>query len=186
MHDEIRTRIVMLDYAPGERPLEEALAAAFGTSRTPLRRVLARLEGEGLVQSVHGVGTFVTDVDISELAQTYRLRMELAELTGRLDPVPPDDALWAVFRDVAARPKALIADPDARRFAQRTMEFVLARRRISASEPLRDISERLSFRTTRIWPKSVFASLIDLADEVLIFDREIEDALRALLALRRP
>ena len=67
MHDEIRRRICLLDYAPGTRLSEETLAAEFGTSRTPLRRVLARLESEGLLQSVHGVGTFVTDVDLTEL-----------------------------------------------------------------------------------------------------------------------
>ncbi len=93
MHAVIRTRICLLDYAPGTRLSEEALAAEFGVSRTPLRRVLARLESEGLLQSVHGVGTFVTDVDIAELAQTYQLRFELAELTGRLGAVAPDEAL---------------------------------------------------------------------------------------------
>jgi DNA-binding GntR family transcriptional regulator len=180
MHDEIRTRIVLLDYAPGERLSEEALAAEFGISRTPLRRVLARLESEGLLQSVHGVGTFVTDVDIAELAQTYRLRLELAELTGKLDPVAPDDALWEDFRALSARSKALIAAPDPRRFAQLNMDFFLALLRLTANEPLREISERLYFQTTRIWLKSVFASLIDLTDEVLVFDREIEDILRAL------
>mgnify|MGYP001332605917 CR=1 FL=1 len=180
MHDQIRTRIVLLDYAPGERLSEEALAAEFGISRTPLRRVLARLESEGLLQSVHGVGTFVTDVDIAELAQTYRLRLELAELTGKLDSVPPDEALWGAFDALCARSKALIAAPDPRRFAQLNMDFFLALLRLTSNEPLREISERLYFQTTRIWLKSVFASLIDLTDEVLVFDREIEDILRAL------
>jgi DNA-binding GntR family transcriptional regulator len=180
MHAEIRDRICLLDYAPGTRLSEEALAAEFGVSRTPLRRVLARLEGEGLVRSVHGVGTFVTDAEIDELGQTYRLRLELAELTGRLDPVPPDAALWAEFRALSARSKALLGDPDPRRFAQLNMDFFLALLRLTANEPLREISERLYFRTTRIWLKSVFASRIDLGDEVDVFDREVHDILRAL------
>ena len=50
--------------------------------------MLARLEAEGLIGSVHGVGTIVTDVDIEELAQVYALRMELAPLLGKLDPIP--------------------------------------------------------------------------------------------------
>lgn len=180
MHDEIRTRICLLDYAPGMRLSEEALAAEFGTSRTPLRRVLARLESEGLLQSVHGVGTFVTDVEIEELAQTYRLRLELAELAGKLDPVAPDAALWAAFRAVSARSKALLDDLDPRRFAQINMDFFQCLLCLSANEPLREISERLYFQTTRIWLKSVFASRIDLRDEVYIFDREIDDVLRAV------
>ena len=50
--------------------------------------MLARLEAEGLIGSPHGVGTIVTDVDVEELAQVYALRLELAPLLGRLDPVP--------------------------------------------------------------------------------------------------
>lgn len=180
MHAEIRNRICLLDYAPGTRLSEEALAAEFGVSRTPLRRVLVRLEGEGLLHSVHGVGTFVTDVNIDELAQTYRLRLELAELTGKLDPVAPDAELWAEFRALSARSKALLRDPDPRRFAQLNMDFFLALLRLTANEPLREISERLYFQTTRIWLKSVFASRIDLSDEVDVFDREVHDILRAL------
>ncbi|MCV2869068.1 GntR family transcriptional regulator [Defluviimonas sp. WL0002] len=180
MHHEIRNRICLLDYAPGTRLSEEALAAEFGTSRTPLRRVLVRLEGEGLVQSVHGVGTFVTDVEIEELAQTYRLRLELAELTGKLDPVAPDAALWEHFRDLADRSHALVADPDPRRFAQLNVDFFLALLCLTANEPLREVCERLYFQTTRIWLKSVFASTIDLIDEVDVFCREVDDILRAL------
>ncbi|MEZ5912206.1 MAG: GntR family transcriptional regulator [Paracoccaceae bacterium] len=64
----------------------EALAEEFGISRTPLRRVLTKLEAEGLVRAVHGVGTFGDDVDLEALAQTYQLRLELTGLTARLDP----------------------------------------------------------------------------------------------------
>ena len=89
----LRDRICLLDYPPGARLSEEELAAEFAISRTPLRKVLARLESEGLVGSVHGVGTIVTDVDIEALAQVYRLRMELAPLLGKLAPIPraPED-----------------------------------------------------------------------------------------------
>ena len=180
MHSTIRTRICLLDYAPGTRLSEEALAAEFGVSRTPLRRVLVRLEGEGLLHSVHGVGTFVTDVEISELAQTYQLRLELAELTGKLGAVTPKEELWGEFKALSARSKALLKAPDARRFAELNMDFFIALLKLTTNEPLRDICERLYFQTTRIWLKSVFASKIYLADEVDVFDREVHDILRAL------
>lgn len=180
MHDEIRTRICLLDYAPGTRLSEETLAAEFGVSRTPLRRVLARLESEGLLASMHGVGTFVTDVTIAQLAQTYRLRLELAELIGKLDPVAPSPEILEAFRALSARSKDLLASPDPRIFAQLSMDYFLTLLQLTSNEPLRAISERLYFQTTRIWLKSVFASLIDLRDEVVIFDREIDDILRAV------
>ncbi|HPE25281.1 GntR family transcriptional regulator [Albidovulum sp.] len=180
MHAILRNRICLLDYAPGTRLSEEALAAEFGVSRTPLRRVLSRLEGEGLLQSVHGVGTFVTDVEVEELAQTYRLRLELAELTGRLDPVAPDAALWADLRALLDRARGFGADPDPRAYAELIMDVFLALLRLTANEPLREICERLYFRTTRIWLKSVFAGRLDLASEVDVFRREVEDIVMAL------
>src|SRR5688572_23867072 len=84
----LRDRICLLEYPPGARLSEEELAEEFRISRTPVRRVLARLESEGLIEARHGVGTIVTDVRIEELAQVYHLRLELAVLIGRLSPLP--------------------------------------------------------------------------------------------------
>ncbi|MCC5993449.1 MAG: GntR family transcriptional regulator [Rhodobacteraceae bacterium] len=180
IHEEIRMRICLLDYAPGKRLSEEALAGEFGISRTPLRRVLARLESEGLVHSMHGIGTFVTDLEIEELGQTFRLRLELAELTGRLEPVLPDAALWQEFRAISTQSKAMLAEPDPRRFAKLNVDFFLCLVRLTDNEPLREITRRLYFQTTRIWLKSVFASHINLRDETHVFDREVDDIIRAL------
>ena len=41
LHQVLRQRICLLDYAPGTRLSETDLAQEFGTSRTPLRRALA-------------------------------------------------------------------------------------------------------------------------------------------------
>ena len=182
LHAELRDRICLLDYAPGTRLSEEALAAEFGVSRTPLRRVLGRLESEGLVQSVHGVGTFVTDVEIGELEQTYQLRFELAEMIGRLSPLPPDVGLLDTLAQAARRADALLRSPDPRAFAQLNMDVFVARLRLTGNEPLREFAERLYIRTARIWMKSVFASRVDLREETETFRREIEDV-RAALAI---
>lgn len=180
MHKVLRNRICVLDYPPGTRLSEEDLAAEFGTSRTPLRRVLVRLEGEGLLQSVHGVGTFVTDVDIEALEQTYQLRMELAELLGVLSPNPPDPALWDRLQLLSAEVRALANAPDARRFGELNMEFFHEFHGITSNLPLREICERLFLQTARIWLKSMAAARIDVAAEVRIFADEIDEVLRAL------
>ena len=50
-------------YRPGDRlPSEPQLATAYGVSRPTIREVLRSLEGDGLVRRVHGVGTFVTQM----------------------------------------------------------------------------------------------------------------------------
>ncbi len=51
------------EYRAGDRlPAEPALAAAYGVSRATMREALQSLAVAGLVQRVHGVGTFVATV----------------------------------------------------------------------------------------------------------------------------
>ena len=180
IHATLRTRICLLDYPPGMRLSEQVLAEDLGISRTPLRRVLVRLEGEGLLQSVHGVGTFVTDPGIADLAPIYELRLELAELLGILGPTRPDAALWQRLRTISARIGDLVADPGARRFGELNLEFFLAFHQITTNEPLRRIAEGLFFQTSRIWLKAMAAGQVDVGVEARIFQTEVEEVLRAL------
>ncbi len=180
IHHEIRRRICLLDYPPGMKLSEEALASEFGTSRTPLRRVLAKLEDEGLVQSVHGVGTFVTDSDIIELAQVYELRVELVELTGKLSPRKPDAAYLCAFRDLANRSKELMSSRDPRAFTELDMDHFKLLMKLTGNKALRKVCERLYFQTKRIWIKSALAAAIDLTEELTVFNRELEDTIAAL------
>lgn len=123
LYETLRTRICLLDYPPGTKLGEEALAAEFGVSRTPLRRVLSRLADEGLLETRHGVGTLVTDVEPLELAHIYALRMELAELTGRLSPCEITPDMLAKARAFADEADALQAAPDPRAFAELNLAF---------------------------------------------------------------
>ncbi len=180
IHEILRTRICLHDHAPGERLSEQALAEEFGISRTPLRRVLVRLEGEGLLQSVQGVGTFVTDVSIEELGPIYELRLELAELMGILGPRPPDKALWTEMKRIAQLLNELARQPDARSFGELNLAFFRAFHQITSNEPLRQFSERLFFQTSRMWLRSMAAGQVDVGTEAAIFAGEVEEVLRAL------
>ena len=175
----IRDRICLIEYEPGARLAEEELAREFGVSRTPLRRVLSRLEGEGLLQSRHGVGTFVIDVDLETLIPVYRLRMELAELIGKLDPIPrtPDDL--ARVGAILDRCDQLIEHPpDPKAYARLNMDFFQELSAMTGNQPLREISERLYFLTNRVWLKSV--PYLNLSDEITVFRREVADILAAM------
>jgi DNA-binding GntR family transcriptional regulator len=173
----LRDRICLLDYPPGTRLSEEELAEEFQTSRTPIRRVLARLESEGLVEARHGVGTIVTDVEIEDLAQIYRLRTELALLIGRLSPIP-----W--MAEDLDRVRSLIASchvdrhtTDRRAYARLNMDFFLALSAMTGNQPLREINERLYFQVVRVVLKLM--PKLGLAEEIAAFRREMEEVLAA-------
>jgi GntR family transcriptional regulator len=58
----LRDGIVQGTYPPGSAlPKEEALVKLFGVARATVRRALADLEADGLVQRRHGSGTFVLE-----------------------------------------------------------------------------------------------------------------------------
>jgi DNA-binding GntR family transcriptional regulator len=183
IYQPLRTRICLLDYAPGERLREEDLAEEFGVSRTPVRRVLVKLEAEGLLRSVHGVGTIVTDIEVNALAQVYELRIELAELVGKLSPVTVDDALIARFREIRERCDRMVRNGDPREFSRINMDFFHLFNSLTANEPLRQVSERLYYQTARIWLKTAsrlrgYEQLLN--NEFIVFQREVADIAEAV------
>ncbi|MCO6185286.1 GntR family transcriptional regulator [Rhizobium sp. L1K21] len=171
MYSTLRDRISMLVYHPGMRLSEEALAAEFGVSRSPLRKALKILEADGLLRSAHGVGTIVTDVDIDKLGQVYQLRMELNELVGKLMPRTPDRDVQSLFETMRRRAEDLQREPSLDGFARLNIDFFHAFQSLTENEPLKEVSEKLFYQTCRIWLTLVPAD--NLANEVAVFCSEV-------------
>lgn len=89
---QLRDRILKETLGPGQRlPTEQALGAQFGVSRNVVREAIARLKLTGLVETRHGVGTFVKRdlnnrpfepekddlLEFKQLIDVYRLRVEI-------------------------------------------------------------------------------------------------------------
>ncbi|MBV8961899.1 MAG: GntR family transcriptional regulator, partial [Hyphomicrobiales bacterium] len=123
LYRTLRDRICLFEYPPGGRLSEEELAREFSISRTPVRRVLGRLEAEGLIEARHGVGHIVTLVRIEELAQIYRLRMELAVLIGRLSPIAREKADLDRIRALIERCDRLSKEPEYKALSRLNMDF---------------------------------------------------------------
>jgi DNA-binding GntR family transcriptional regulator len=80
----IRDRIVCLDMPPGSVVEEGRLRDELEIGRTPIREALQRLAWENLVRSVPHRGTFVTDVNITDLARITEVRVVLEGHAARL------------------------------------------------------------------------------------------------------
>jgi DNA-binding GntR family transcriptional regulator len=148
---EIRERICLLTYAPGERLSENDLAREFGVSRTPIRRALTRLEGEGLIETHHGAGTYVTSLSTEFLAEIYELRIELSPLIGKLNPKKPSGETINALRVINKAISDLIGHPDLTAFSRLNVAYYLEIMKLVGNRPLRDILEKLFFQTSRIW-----------------------------------
>jgi DNA-binding GntR family transcriptional regulator len=94
----IRDRIVSLDMPPGSVVNESRLREELKIGRTPIREALQRLSRENLVKSVPHRGTFVTDVNITDLARITEVRVVLEAHAARL----ASDRLSAADREIFA------------------------------------------------------------------------------------
>jgi len=83
-YQRILERIVSLDMAPGSVVNEARLRDELGIGRTPIREALQRLARENLVRSIPHRGTFVTDVNITDLARITEVRVVLEAHAARL------------------------------------------------------------------------------------------------------
>jgi DNA-binding GntR family transcriptional regulator len=80
----IRDRIVSLDMPPGSVVQEARLREELEIGRTPIREALQRLALENLVKSIPHRGTFVTDVNITDLARITEVRVVLEPHAAKL------------------------------------------------------------------------------------------------------
>jgi DNA-binding GntR family transcriptional regulator len=81
---KLRDAILSGQLKPGQSLVEEQIAADLSISRTPLREALARLEHEGLIESIPYRGTVVVSATLSEVMQIIQVRERLEALAIEL------------------------------------------------------------------------------------------------------
>ncbi|MSO57492.1 MAG: GntR family transcriptional regulator [Thermoleophilia bacterium] len=89
----MRAAILQGELHPGARVSQELWAERAGVSLIPVREALLALAGEGLVTYRPRRGYIVTELDVAQLEEVYRLRrlLETDALTRGVPHVRPDD-----------------------------------------------------------------------------------------------
>lgn len=80
----IRDAIVDGTLAPGEQLRDPELARWLGTSRTPIREAMARLETAGLVHTVPGRSTVVSTIENKAVLDAQAVAASMHELAARI------------------------------------------------------------------------------------------------------
>jgi len=80
----IKENILHLEFEPGKSLVETELAQLLGTSKTPVREALRRLEMEGLVIAVPYKGATVAPLVVEDIREIYEVRAALEALAVRL------------------------------------------------------------------------------------------------------
>jgi len=74
VYQNLRKAILRGEYLPGERLMEEQLARRLGTSRTPVREALRKLEVENMVSHNPHKGVVVSEINMDEVEDLYEIR----------------------------------------------------------------------------------------------------------------
>jgi DNA-binding GntR family transcriptional regulator len=147
---DLRDLIVTLALAPGAPINEEALGRELGLGRTPIREAIKRLALENLVAVYPRRGTFVCEINITDLAHISDVRAELEahaayRAAQRLTPEQRDE-LDGLLEDLAQPDGAAAADLMG--LDARIHRFVY---RCAGNPYLRDTLERYLNLSLRIW-----------------------------------
>lgn len=177
IYQTLRNRICTNRIPPDSLLREEELAAEFSVSRSPIRKVLAKLEHEGLVEVRHGVGTYVTQIDEDALVEIYKARMSIAAVTGPyfVNPLTPEHA--AMIEAYRARFLAL-SPGDANDFADVNLSFYRDVTGLIANTCLREVHRNLFYGTSRMW--LIRLPELDWADTIAKVCDELDEITRAI------
>lgn len=174
----LRDRICFLEYPPGTKLSEQSLADEFDVSRTPIRRILQRLEFEQLAERRQGAPTVVTDFDFESLRDVYGIRMILAE---NMDRLSPSKRWWAradALHQLRDECGELKGDADLRRLGSVHLALQDELARVVENNRARDIMMQLYVQIARIWLSLIPAMVWE--EEVDAVDRELADLIDAM------
>ena len=102
----LRTAIIEGEFRPGERIIEQRLAANLGLSRTPVREAVRMLAADGLVIATRHRGAIVRPLERADVLDLYELRARLESYAAELASSRAQEAdlaeIDAGIRDFAA------------------------------------------------------------------------------------
>ena len=77
VYETLKRDILHMKIRPGSAIGEVDIANKFGVSRTPVRDAIRRLEADGLVEVKSHIGTYVTLIDLNQVADVIYMREKI-------------------------------------------------------------------------------------------------------------
>jgi DNA-binding GntR family transcriptional regulator len=150
-YDEIKRRITICAFRPGDYLNEAEISTMLGIGRTPVHQAIDRLMVEGLVQVMPRKGIIVKPVSLDEVMQTIEVRLLNESYCVRLAADRASAGEMDELTSILARAQNELATRDGERLMRLDREFhgVLAQ---SARNPvLTELLGRLHDRSLRFW-----------------------------------
>lgn len=153
---------------------EAEVAVATGTSRTPVREALLRLEAEGFLQIVPRKGVFVPPISDAEVEAVMQARALVEDWAVRR-AAPSSEEFLVELESLVAEQEAAVEDPVAFIDADRAFHRAIVRQ--AGNPVLAEFYESLRDRQVRMGLRAV-AKVKNRAETVLTEHRAIIACLR--------
>jgi DNA-binding GntR family transcriptional regulator len=166
-YEALKARILRGDLPPGARVGEAELALSLGTSRTPIREALIRLEAEGFVEAHPPRGLRVTPLRARDVREINEVLACLeAEAAGRLAERRPhaadiarlDDAIAALDAALEAEDRLAWSEADYR-FHVLIVELAGNRHLAATARLFLDKAHRVRLLTTPLRENPVYSNV---------------------------
>ena len=181
IYNELKRRIIELEYEPGSAINEKDLVNEFQVSRTPIREALLRLAQIGLVEMKPRVGTFITQINLEKVKYAYEVKKNLEGLAAELASQRATDEEIDELFVIIERFKNYDIVKDYKKCIEDDQRFHKIVRNASKNPILIDMLEELNVKTARFLQSIHYVlddydwfnnSLIEMATAIKDRDRE--------------
>ena len=155
LHDRVKAALAQAIRSgrlrPGERIVEERLAAEFGVSRNPVREAIRALAAEGLVEVNARRGASVAFLSEQEARETVEVRALLEGHNARLAARRRDAETLQVIQGVLGRGTAAVAAGEFGELSDLNRQFHQALAAAAQNRVLGEVLDRLRERTAMLF-----------------------------------
>jgi DNA-binding GntR family transcriptional regulator len=174
-YEEIKRRIITLDYAPGEHLNEAAISEALGIGRTPVHQALDRLMLEGMIDIIPRKGVIVRPISLDEHLQLTQVRLINEPYCASLAAERAEKQEIEAMRALLDRAHSRMDARDIAGMMDLDRDFHASISRAARNRVLADLLLSLHERSLRFW----FISLSDAHHHKRV-QREHEAVYRAI------
>ena len=147
--DRLRAAIGRGDMAPGQRLVEEELAALYGVTRSGVRLAIDALIGEGLVERIPNRGARVRAVSPAEAVEIIECRMVLEGLIARKAAERITDAEAGRLHAHGRRMREALADGEPLKYSELIAELHALLRDLARQPTAAGLVDRLQAQIVR-------------------------------------
>ena len=149
-YEQVRRRILTMQYPPSQRLDENQVAEEVGVSRTPIREAFHQLAAEGLVTIVARGGYVVADMNINRLRELIEAQHILVRAVTHLLVARATDEDLAELEAATREVDEAEASRDPYAVAEKNAELHILETRLTQNEYLLSMAERVHTHLQRL------------------------------------